>query len=157
MSNVTAAPALKQGGVAASGNERNGASMAGTTNKRLPTASDAALRVAEAEAEKAEERRRAAAAAEAEKKALLDSFQNPPAFPWKRRSSAQRRLSTEQSRMARHKCKFFAFPMNFAPTGAAQSIKESRVGRTLLPEFQRICTSSGTNICARSAIRLIFR
>jgi hypothetical protein len=51
--------------------------MAGTINKRLPTASDAALRVAEAEAEKAEERRRAAAAAEAEKKALLDSFQNP--------------------------------------------------------------------------------
>ena len=42
--------------------------MAGTMNDRLPTASDAALRVAEAEAAKADERKRAAAAAEAEKK-----------------------------------------------------------------------------------------
>jgi hypothetical protein len=47
---------------------------------RLPTASDAALRVAEAEAAKADERKRAAAAAEAEKKALIESFQKVPSL-----------------------------------------------------------------------------
>lgn len=54
--------------------------MAGTIDDRLPMASDAALRVAEAEAEKAEERKRAAAASEAEKKALIESFQKPPSL-----------------------------------------------------------------------------
>jgi hypothetical protein len=54
--------------------------MAGTNDDLLPTASDAARRVAEAEAEKAEERNRAAAAAEAEKKALIESFQKPPSL-----------------------------------------------------------------------------
>jgi hypothetical protein len=47
---------------------------------RLPTASDAALRVAEAEAAKADERKRATAAAEAEKKALIESFQKVPSL-----------------------------------------------------------------------------
>src|SRR6516165_5293659 len=54
--------------------------MAGTMDDRLPTASDAALRVAEAEAAKADERKRAAAAAEAEKKALIESFQKVPSL-----------------------------------------------------------------------------
>ena len=54
--------------------------MAGTIDDRLPTASDSALRVAEAEAEKAEERKRAAAATEAEKKALIESFQKVPSL-----------------------------------------------------------------------------
>ncbi len=49
--------------------------MAGRTSGVLPTAADAALRVAEAEAAKAEEHRRAAKAAEEEKKALIQSFQ----------------------------------------------------------------------------------
>ena len=47
---------------------------------RLPTASDAALRVAEAEAARAGESKRAAAAAEAEKKALIESFQKVPSL-----------------------------------------------------------------------------
>jgi hypothetical protein len=54
--------------------------MAGTIDDRLPTAFDAALRVAEAEAAKAEEHKRAAAAAEAEKKALIESFQKVPSL-----------------------------------------------------------------------------
>ena len=54
--------------------------MAGTIDDVLPTASDAARRVAEAEAAKAEERKRAAAAAEAEKKALIESFQKVPSL-----------------------------------------------------------------------------
>ena len=54
--------------------------MTGTKDDRLPMASDAALRVAEAEAEKAEERKRASAAAEAEKKALIESFQKVPSL-----------------------------------------------------------------------------
>ncbi len=54
--------------------------MAGTIDDRLPTASDAALRVAEAEAAKADESKRAAAAAEAEKKALIESFQKVPSL-----------------------------------------------------------------------------
>lgn len=57
-----------------------GAIMAGTIVDRLPKASDAALRVAEAEAEKAEQQKRAAAAAEAEKKALIESFQKVPSL-----------------------------------------------------------------------------
>ena len=52
--------------------------MAGIIDHRLPTASDAALKVAEAEAAKADEHKRAAAAAEAEKKALIESFQKVP-------------------------------------------------------------------------------
>ncbi len=43
----------------------------------LPKATDALLKVAEAEVAKAEERKRAAAAAEAEKKALIDQLQKP--------------------------------------------------------------------------------
>jgi hypothetical protein len=54
--------------------------MAGTIDDRLPKASDAALRVAEAEAAKADEHKRAAAAAEAEKKALIESFQKVPSL-----------------------------------------------------------------------------
>ena len=54
--------------------------MAGTIEDRLPKASDAALRVAEADAEKAEQQKRAAAAAEAEKKALIESFQKVPSL-----------------------------------------------------------------------------
>ena len=54
--------------------------MVGIIDELLPTASDAALKVAEAEVEKAEERKRAAAAAEAEKKALIASFQTPPSL-----------------------------------------------------------------------------
>jgi hypothetical protein len=54
--------------------------MAGTIDDRLPTASDAALKVAEAEAAKADERKRAAAAAEAEKQALIESFQKVPSL-----------------------------------------------------------------------------
>jgi len=54
--------------------------MAGTIDERLPTASNAALRVAEAEAAKADESKRAAAAAEAEKKALIESFQKVPSL-----------------------------------------------------------------------------
>jgi hypothetical protein len=54
--------------------------MAGTIDERLPTASKAALRVAEAEAAKADESKRAAAAAEAEKKALIESFQKVPSL-----------------------------------------------------------------------------
>jgi hypothetical protein len=54
--------------------------MAGTIDDRLPTAADSALRVAEAEAKKAEERMRAAAATEAEKKALIESFQKVPSL-----------------------------------------------------------------------------
>jgi len=54
--------------------------MAGTIDDRLPTAFDAALRVAEAEAAKAGEHKRAAAAAEAEKKALIESFQKVPSL-----------------------------------------------------------------------------
>ena len=54
--------------------------MAGTIDDRLPKASDAALRVAEAEAAKADERKRAAAAAEAEKQALIESFQKVPSL-----------------------------------------------------------------------------
>ena len=54
--------------------------MAGTIDDRLPTAFDAALRVAEAEAAKADEHKRAAAAAEAEKKALIESFQKVPSL-----------------------------------------------------------------------------
>ena len=54
--------------------------MAGTIDDRLPTAIDAALRVAEAEAAKADEHKRAAAAAEAEKKALIESFQKVPSL-----------------------------------------------------------------------------
>ena len=51
-----------------SGNGSGGASMSGTTDGVLPTAADAALKVVEAEAAKAEEHNRAKAAAEAEKK-----------------------------------------------------------------------------------------
>jgi hypothetical protein len=58
----------------------SGASMAGTIDERLLSASDAALRVAEAEAAKADESKRAAAAAEAEKKALIESFQKVPSL-----------------------------------------------------------------------------
>ena len=54
--------------------------MAGTIDDRLPKASDAALRVAEAEAAKADEHKRAAAAAEAEKKALIEFFQKVPSL-----------------------------------------------------------------------------
>jgi hypothetical protein len=54
--------------------------MAGKIDERLLTASDAALRVAEAEAAKADESKRAAAAAEAEKKALIESFQKVPSL-----------------------------------------------------------------------------
>ena len=54
--------------------------MAGTIDDRLPTAFDAALRVAEAEAAKADEHKRAAAAAEAEKKALIEIFQKVPSL-----------------------------------------------------------------------------
>src|SRR3974377_824589 len=43
----------------------------------LPQARDALLKVAEAEAAKADEKRRASAAAEAEKKALLDQLKKP--------------------------------------------------------------------------------
>jgi len=43
----------------------------------LPRAEEARIRVAEAEAEKAEEFKRAATAAEAEKKALLDKLRQP--------------------------------------------------------------------------------
>ncbi len=43
----------------------------------LPKATDALLKVAEAEVAKADERKRAAAAAEAEKKALIDQLQKP--------------------------------------------------------------------------------
>ncbi len=55
--------------------------MAGTIGNLLLTASDAALKVAEAEAEKAEERMRAAASADAEKKALIESLQKPLNLP----------------------------------------------------------------------------
>jgi hypothetical protein len=51
--------------------------MTVSTDELLPKATDALLKVAEAETAKAEERRRAAAAAEAEKKALIDHFKEP--------------------------------------------------------------------------------
>jgi len=52
--------------------------MAGKNVDLLPSAADAALRVAEAQEAKAEERRRGAEAAEQEKKALIQSLQKPP-------------------------------------------------------------------------------
>jgi hypothetical protein len=51
--------------------------MTATTEDLLPKASDALLKVAEAEAEKAAERRCTAAAADAEKKALIDHLKKP--------------------------------------------------------------------------------
>src|SRR5271167_1345530 len=63
-----------------SGNESGGASMAGTTEGVLITAADATLKVAEAEAAKAEEHTRAKAAAEAEKQALIQELQKPPSL-----------------------------------------------------------------------------
>jgi hypothetical protein len=51
--------------------------MGAVADDVLPKAKDVLVRVAEAEAEKAEERRRAAHAAEAEKKALLDQLKKP--------------------------------------------------------------------------------
>jgi hypothetical protein len=53
------------------------ASMGAAEDDVLPKAKDVLIRVAEAEAEKAEERRRAAHAAEAEKKALIDQLKRP--------------------------------------------------------------------------------
>ena len=47
------------------------------TDQILPDATEALLKVAEAELAKADERKRAAAAAEAEKKALLDQLRKP--------------------------------------------------------------------------------
>ncbi|MGA9268325.1 MAG: hypothetical protein WBV79_18010 [Rhodomicrobium sp.] len=54
--------------------------MAGTTGGVLLTAADATLKVAEAEAAKAEEHARAKAAAEAEKNALIQELQKPPSL-----------------------------------------------------------------------------
>ena len=127
MSNVTAVPAFKQGGVAASGNKRNGASMAGTTNKQLPTASDAALRVAEAEAEKAEERRRAAAAAEAEKKALLDSFQNPPSLPLEEKIERAAAIIDRAVKNGQTQVQVFRFP-NELCTDRGRAINQREPG-----------------------------
>ncbi len=54
--------------------------MSETTDGVLLTAADAALKVVEAEAAKAEEQDRAKAAAEAEKKALIQELQKPPSL-----------------------------------------------------------------------------
>jgi hypothetical protein len=55
----------------------DGANMTVTAGDVLPKAGDVLLKVAEAEAAKADERRRATAAAEAEKKALIDQLKKP--------------------------------------------------------------------------------
>ena len=131
--------------------------MAGTTDGVLLTAADATLKVAEAEAAKAEEHTRAKAAAEAEKNALIQELQKPPSLSPDEKLKRAAAIIDRAIKNGQREVQVFRIPMKFARTEAARSIKQSQAGRTLLPGSPRICTSSGTITYDRSAIRPVFR